>query len=124
MVNACFFNWKGSKPLGGVMPFLGMVPLSWNEIDNYNPNFDVLQQTPVLITIGGNDANLPESVAKQSYSYYYHHLYKTSAAKALYKAYNNPGIFQNVGSLADLKNEDIVERNKKFLKQYLNSESD
>ena len=122
MVNACFLNWKGKKPLGGIMPFLGMVPLSWSEIDSYNPNFEVLQQTPILITIGGNDPTLPESVATQSYTYYYIHLYQTAAAKSLYKGYNNPGVFPKVGSFADLYNENIVLRNKKFLEEYLKAE--
>lgn len=34
MVNACFFAYKGSKPLGGIMSYLGMIPLSFKEIDN------------------------------------------------------------------------------------------
>ena len=59
MVNACFLSWKGTKPLGGIMPFLGMIPLSWSHIDDFNPDFAMLQKTPVLITIGGKDTNLP-----------------------------------------------------------------
>ena len=43
MVNACFFAYKGSKPLGGIMPYLGIIPLKWSHIDEFNPDFSVLK---------------------------------------------------------------------------------
>ena len=124
MVNVCFFNWKGTKPLGGIMPFLGMIPLSWTEIDNFKPDFTLLQKTPVLISIGGKDTNLPEAIAKQSYTYYYHHLYKTDAGKTLYKSYNNPVIYPDVANINDLALPDVIKRNNKFLNEYLNKNND
>ena len=34
MVNACFLLYKGTKPIGGIMSYLGMIPLSIQDIDN------------------------------------------------------------------------------------------
>ena len=33
MVNACFLAYKGTKPLGGIISYLGMLPLSVTEAD-------------------------------------------------------------------------------------------
>ena len=33
MVNACFFAYKGPKPIGGVMSYLGMIPLSIADVE-------------------------------------------------------------------------------------------
>ena len=33
MVNACFLAYKGATPLGGIISYLGMIPLSVTEAD-------------------------------------------------------------------------------------------
>ena len=35
MVNACFLAYKGAKPLGGIISYLGMLPLSVSEADKF-----------------------------------------------------------------------------------------
>lgn len=52
MINACFFAYKGQKPLGGIMPYLGMIPLKWSDIDSFNPDFNVLKTTPIMLIVG------------------------------------------------------------------------
>jgi hypothetical protein len=42
MANACFLGYKGAKPLGGVLPYNGLIPYSYKAID------DVLGTVSVL----------------------------------------------------------------------------
>jgi len=84
MVNACFFSYKGAKPLGGILAYEGMIPFSYAGIDDQNPNFKVLGETPFLATNAGKDKNLPFKTALNSYSYYRHYVYTSASGKALW----------------------------------------
>lgn len=97
MVNACFFAYKGKKPLGGIMPYLGMIPLKWSHIDEYDPDFAVLKATPIMLINGEKDPDVPVDTAKKSYSYFKTYVYDTAASKAIYNAYTNPNIISGLG---------------------------
>jgi len=44
MANACFFAYKGSQPLGGIISYLGMLPLSLSEADKLSDgDYNVLK---------------------------------------------------------------------------------
>ena len=44
MVNACFFAYKGAKPLGGLLSYLGMIPLPIYEVEALaDSKYDVLK---------------------------------------------------------------------------------
>ena len=44
MVNACFFAYKGAKPLGGLLSYLGMIPLPIYEVETLaDSKYDVLK---------------------------------------------------------------------------------
>lgn len=63
MANACFFSYKGSKPLGGILPYDSMIPYSYANIDKQTPNFAVLGETPMLATNSGKSTTLPFKTA-------------------------------------------------------------
>ena len=53
MVNACFMMYKGDKPLGGVLPYGGMLPLSFSSLNKIDPKKSVLGATPFLSSNAG-----------------------------------------------------------------------
>lgn len=42
MANACFFNYKGTQPLGGIMAINGLIPYSYAQRNKIDPNIAVL----------------------------------------------------------------------------------
>jgi hypothetical protein len=64
MANACFLMYKGDKSLGGVLPYGGMIPLSFAERLTIDPNAAVLGGTPFLASNAGKNPLLPFNTAK------------------------------------------------------------
>lgn len=115
MVNACFFAYKGSQPLGGIMSYLGMIPLSIQDLDTLaDGEYNVLQKTPIMLAIGDKDPNLSVKNAKSSFAFYRNYVYTSAAAKALYKAYSNPSVITNLGTNL-IGNKQLDTLGKKFV---------
>jgi len=68
-----------------------------------------------MLAIGGKDPNILVATAKSSYSFFYTYVYTNSpAARALYKAYNNPNIIQDLGTNL-IGNAQLDKLGKKFV---------
>lgn len=100
MANACFFSYKGSKPLGGILPYDGMIPYSYANIDKQTPNFSVLGETPMLASNSGKSTTLPFKTVQSSYSYYKHYVYTSPKGKELWAQNENPKIFATIKNVA------------------------
>jgi len=75
LANACFISYQGTKPIGGVLAYNGLIPYSYSKIDKVKGDWNVLDKVPFLATNAGEDKNLPFKTALNSYSYYRHYVY-------------------------------------------------
>jgi len=86
IANACFFMYQGTKPIGGILAYDGMIPFNWASIeDETNPKFSVMGETPFLATNAGKNPTLPFKTAQASYTYYRNYVYTSPTGKAIWK---------------------------------------
>lgn len=114
--------YKGDKPLGGVLPYGGMLPLSFANLNKIDPKKSVLGATPFLSSNAGQNPNLPALTAQKSYSYYKHYIYDTPTGKALWNLYGNPKVFTTAKQIAGT--DAIHLRSMTFFDKYLTTKAD